>query len=316
MKIGLKVILFFGAGIFFASCSQKTQPVKEQLTYEDSLALGEQYVESGVNKQLEKDYRGSIGEWEKALNYIPGDAEIYNFIGVSYHRLDDYDNAIENFKEAVALRPNYVEAINNLGYMYFLKGDFEAAKQQFERAVAIDPTYQQAIDNLRATNDFLAGKLRIKSFMLFQKAAKSDSLEEELLRYKEVLQTDSNYAEAHNNIAVTFFYLDKFDSTLYHLKKALELDPKYSEALNNLGFVYDQLDNYKLAEKYYLAALKVRPGNITALKNLGDFYFRKGPMEAAEKVYKEVLRLDKNDSLANERMDAIKKLLNGDVNEK
>ena len=244
---------FFGVVILlviFSSCAKQTQQIAPPMTYEDSLQIAEDYVAKGVESQKEKDYAGSIVHWNKALEILPNDAELYNFIGVSNHRLEKYDLAVSSFKKAIDLRENYVEAINNLGYMYFLLGNFAEAKVEFEKAIDLDPTYQQAVDNLRATNDFLAGKMKLKSYQLFQQAAKSDSLEEQIAEYQKALSTNNDYAEAHNNLGVAFYYQEEYDSTLFHLKKAIEIDPKYSEAMNNLGFVYNYLGQTELAEKY------------------------------------------------------------------
>ena len=116
------VIGFIGLG-FFASCSKEVQKVEvvSQMTYEDSLMAAEKYVAKGIDFQKEKKFKDAIGQFTKALEYIPNDAEVHNFIGIAWHRMGDYDKAIEHFNDAKALNSNYVDAINNLGYMFFLQ---------------------------------------------------------------------------------------------------------------------------------------------------------------------------------------------------
>jgi protein O-GlcNAc transferase len=286
--------------------------VEPKMTYKDSLLLAEQYVQMGVDQQVAGDYLGSIEEWEKALKIIPNDAEIHNFVGVSWHRLGKYRRATEAFKQAVTLNPEYVDAINNLGYMYFVEKQYLKAKSMFKRAVLLDPTYQQAQDNLGATEAILQGKISYKGYQLVQKASNHEELTNQIDTYRKALELDSSYALASNNLGVAYFYDDNVDSSLYFLTKAIELNPEYSEAYNNIGFIYDSIGEFEKARKYFVTALKLDPENRFALRNLGDLYNRNKMAEEAIQVYNKLVQYPEDKEWARER---IKELQDGKMNE-
>lgn len=310
-------ILFISAMaifILFSGCAkevQKVAPISTGMSYEDSLLLAEKYVAKGIEDQKAENYQAAISQWEKALDLKPNDAEVCNFVGIAWHRIGNYDKAVEYFKRAKAINPEYVDAVNNLGYIFFLQKRYREALVEFELAVKLKPTYQQAVDNLRATKAFLDGRMKLRSYQLYQHAAKAEEPDIQIKRYSEVLTADSMYAEAHNNIGVAYVYQDKLDSAIYHLRKAVKIDPEYSEALNNLGFVFDQLGDHLSAQKLYLASLKKRPGNITALQNLGSSYYESGDKGDSLKVYEKIILIHPGNEEAKLKVAQLRKETSG-----
>ena len=69
-------------------------------------------------------------------------AEVHNYLGMTYRRLNQYDKAIEHFKESIRLYKDLdilsdkAAAENNLAYVYRLKGDYDIAFHFAWRAYA------------------------------------------------------------------------------------------------------------------------------------------------------------------------------------
>jgi len=242
-----------------------------------------------------QDYKNAISQWEKALEYIPKDAEVHNFMGIAYHRLGKLDSSIVEYQRAISLKPDYYQAWNNLGYILFFKGDYAQALEKFRKALQINPQYQQAQLNYRTSKAIMDGKLSLKAFELVENAAKIDSLEFQIKNFRRALQIDSNYVDAWNNLGVAYYYYGNIDSAAICLKKALELNPENPEVLNNIAYLLDFNGDYQAAIFYYQKALKIRPDYLTAMSNLGDAYLHAGDRESAQKIWEGALKLAPED---------------------
>lgn len=287
----------------------KKPPASEDIMAPEVRAKAENYVSDGISyHQNGKDSLAVIA-WKKALELIPGDAEIHNFLGISYHKMNQLEDAIVHFKIATELDPEYYQALNNLGYIQFLQNKYKEAKESFEKTLKYNPEYQPAKLNLRKLNDIADGKLSRKIFELSESAGYFDNhemtIEEYIQTYKAILSLDPTNAEGHNNIGVAYYYYGDIDSAYAHLNKALELRKNYPEAINNLGFIYKVAGRYEEAIKLFLTAVSTKKEYILALINLGETYQLNGEFENARRVFKTVLDLNPDNEFAKDSFEQI-----------
>lgn len=300
----LSIILLVTSCAWFTS-----KPAKEEIkeSPESSIApevlvTAENHVTDGVTFYGDKDYSSAINSWKQALELIPGDAEIHNFIGIAYHKEGKLDDAATHFKLATELKPDYYEAYNNLGYLLFLIKDYEEASQAFQKALEINPSYNPARLNYERTKDIASGRVQREVFELTEQAEKLDDVDLKIEYYKKVLAMDPTYAEAHNNIAVAYYYADVVDSAHKHLNKAMELKKDYPEAINNMGYIYKVAGRYDEAIKLFLNAISLKEKYVIALNNLGETYYLKNELENARRVFKTVLDVDPLDEFAKDSL--------------
>ena len=78
----------------------------------------------------------------------PGDAEVYNNLGVTLGKRGDLVSAIDRFEQALNIRPDFARAWNNLGVALKGLGQVDPAIQKFRQAIQIDPDYVEAHWNL------------------------------------------------------------------------------------------------------------------------------------------------------------------------
>jgi superkiller protein 3 len=310
--------LITGASILFLlfSCSapfREKEPAPEEIPTPKvevtPIERGETLVIEGVKYYEDGKADSAIEAWKSALEYLPEDGEIHNWLGVAYLKKNQMDSAIYYYKKSIELNKENYQAYNNLGYVYFKKGDYEKALKYFEKALAINPFFEQAQLNYETTKKILEGKRSLEAFELFEKAANEDSLEVQLGYYKKVISLDSNYVDAFNNIGVAYYYLGQIDSSIIYLKKALDLNPKYPEANNNLGFILSQLGLNKKAIPFFLKAIQERPNYIIALINLADSYYYLKDYNNAQKVLDEALKLDPENMDIKRRIRRIKYMM-------
>lgn len=293
----LLIFIFSGCGIFVKK--------KPPLTKEETEILAENYVETGIDYFDQEEFQKSIVEWKKALEYIPMDAEVHNFLGIAYHRVGHLDSSIAEYKKAVALDPNYHQAVNNTGYIYFLRGEYQTALQYFDRALNINPSYQQAILNRQKCKEIMDGRLKIAAFELFENANAMDSLELKIQNYRKALEIDSNYVDAWNNLGVAYHYYGYIDSAVYCLKRGLSINPEHPQVNNNIAFLLDGSGDFEAAVYYYQKAILAKPDYLVALVNLGDTYHSMKDYDSAQTMWEAALKLNPGDSWLKEKLDKI-----------
>ena len=197
-----KLIILLGLSLMVYSCAWfKTEPkietpdekTTEELRAEEMrLAMADNLVSDGITYyQVGKDSL-AVQSWKRALEIIPYDAEVYNFIGISLHRMGEIEKALSEFDMAVNLKADYYEAHNNLGYMSFLLGHYDEALLSFNNSLEIEPSYEPAQKNKKLTESVISGNLSKKAFEIAEKIATANRSisvkeEKELVEIKKAL---------------------------------------------------------------------------------------------------------------------------------
>jgi tetratricopeptide (TPR) repeat protein len=300
----LILLLVNCAGIFKKERPKPTESAED---------IAENYVSDAIDYYQVQKYREAIQGWKQALQIIPDDAEVDNFIGLAYHRLGKLDSAIIYFEKAVEIDTLYHQAWNNLGYMHFLLGEYKQALVFFDQALRVNPFYEQARLNRTKTAEILDGTLKIQAFELVEKTDKIDSLELQIANYRKALEIDSNYVDAWNNLGVSYYYYGNLDSAVICLKRALDKKPDYPPAHNNVAYLLDAMGDYDQAIVHYQKAIQLRPNYLIAMANLVDTYVHKKDYESARTILNSLRQLDPQNSLVRERIEDYRELLYGNT---
>jgi tetratricopeptide (TPR) repeat protein len=294
-----KIIFLIFIAFLFNGCAGllKTKPPKPN---------PETFFNDGVEYTAKGEYELALQSFYKALQYAEEDtlfqSEIYNLIGIVYHKDNKLDQALDAFRQATILDSRYDQAWNNLGYIYFLQGRNRLALENFAHALELNPDYEQARQNYETVKKLVGGDLDIGAFQLFQSADKIENLEEQMENYRKAIAKDSAFAEAYNNLAVAQYYYGMSDSAIINLKKALKINPYYAEALNNLAFIFDDKGEHALAIKLYLQAVYIKDNYILAFNNLAEAYYRMKDYESTEKILRKILLVDPQNKYARKKL--------------
>jgi Flp pilus assembly protein TadD len=294
---------------FVLSCSKQTRTVSDtdeqpELTTTEIAPevreTAENFVSEGVAYYQDGNYEKAVSSWKEALELIPGDAEVHNFIGISYHNLNRLDDATHHFVMATKLDTTYYEAYNNLGYDLFLQKKYGEARRAFETALDINPQYTAAKLNYERTKKIMSGALKREVFELTEQAAKIDDVDQQISFYEKILMIDSLNAEVHNNLAVAYYYADSLDGAYDHLNIALKINKDYPEAINNMGYIYKVAGRYQEAVNLFLKAISLKPKYVFGLNNLGETYMLMNENENAVRVFHTVLEIDPENEVAKD----------------
>ena len=121
---------------------------------------------------------------------------------------------------------------------------------------------------------------------------KSDRESEGLVASQRALEIDSQDAEVHSNLAVTFKALGRFDEAEASFRNAITLTPDPAETHNNLGSMLHELSKFDDAEASYRNAIKLKPDFTEAHSRLGLVLNALGRFEEAEACYNKAIELN------------------------
>ncbi len=152
----------------------------------------------------------------------------------------DYDSqnfpaAAAKFQKAIALDPDFMKAYDNLGLCLEGMAKYEEAIQQYRNAIRLNREH-----NLRSAWPSLnLGTLLVTL----------DRLDEAEPLFRESLQFDANFAQAHYQLGVLLQKQNKIPEAVKELNRAAALDPAYSEPHYALARLYRRAGNLEQAER-------------------------------------------------------------------
>jgi choline-sulfatase len=97
--------------------------------------------ELGMLRFEQKDYVEAAQHLAKAIGLGLEEPTLYNFLGISYSRIDELAKAVKAYKRALQIDPKLAEAHLNLGYAYQRMGKNTVAKSEYHAACALQTKY-------------------------------------------------------------------------------------------------------------------------------------------------------------------------------
>uniref|UniRef100_A0A8C6ZBC0 Tetratricopeptide repeat domain 6 n=1 Tax=Nothoprocta perdicaria TaxID=30464 RepID=A0A8C6ZBC0_NOTPE len=236
------------------------------------------YVELG-------DYSNACEDFKAAALHSPFDSQIFQAIGICYHRINEFEEAVRSFNQVLKLDPLSVDAYVERGNSYmengqgpdrkqaqkdFLKalhlnpkcvkariclgynlqalGKFQKAWNQFTIAIDIDPTCHAAYDG-RASVCLRMGE----TFAAFQDTNAALKL--------------TTTAALLTNRGIINQFMGHLSCAMRDYQNAISVDPNYALAYFNAGNIYFRNRQFSQALDYYSKALQLEPRNESAIIN-------------------------------------------------
>lgn len=227
------------------------------------------------------------------LAFAPENPDVLNMLGLIAAAKNEHQTAVGYFYEALKKSPNPLPVYFNLAVSLNASGKQKEALEAYQNALKLAPQTKEIYNNMGAIYEQLGN---------FEKAAES---------YEKAVQIDSDYIDAHVNLAVLkidksallhladkypksplpLYYLALFAFDDTHFEKALAFALK-ADALqeaydikNLIAQCYLKIKENTKAEKYFHQALILNPQSVDALINLGI-------LEQNETYFKQALNLN------------------------
>jgi tetratricopeptide (TPR) repeat protein len=220
--------------------------------------MADEHQERGLEYAARGIWDDAIKEWEKALEFSPDYAEVYNNIGLAHIYLEDHDKAISALKSALKYFPGWAMAQGNLGLAQLRGGHFEEAIAQFRNALGKN-----------AKQAFIWSALG----EAYEGAGKID---EAIDAYRNAANNLSKYGFAQYRLGMLLARKTELDEADRHLREALADDPSLADAAAVLGAIAARRGSLGIARSYFEQSTNARPDAVPAaaargLANL-DFF--------------------------------------------
>ena len=261
--------IVFALGLFLFPIGQPTYLITTFLFSSDSaihsLSAKEEtnnansFYKKGLKKYDQKDFKGAISDFTKAIKINSEYADAYEERGKAKDALSDFEGAISDFTKAIKINPKFGDAFYNRGLSKGELKDFKGAISDFTKAIKINPKDGDAFYNRGLSKD------ELKDF----KGAISD--------YTKAIKIDPNDDNAFVEFKGDAFFnrgflkidLKDFKGAISDFTKAIKINPKDGDAFYNRGLSKDELKDFKGAISDYTKAIKIDPNNYDAYFNRG-----------------------------------------------
>jgi len=100
----------------------------------------EEYFERGLSKFEEKNYRGAISDYKRAIKLDPNVSRYYSYRGEAEIGRSNYRNAIKDYNKAIKLMPDEAVLYNNRGYSKEQIKDYEGAIIDYTKSIELGPS--------------------------------------------------------------------------------------------------------------------------------------------------------------------------------
>ena len=237
------------------------------------------------------------------------ESEIWNNIGLCYHKMGNYDEAILAYDSGIYLDETYIDIYINRAISYEERGDIRLATLDYEYVLSKMPNHPIASFNLiylqKGQNQDENIKDKLTAFILDNPLI-ADGFASRGLYYYEMQQFDLaqlDFLEATrldpSNINYQFnlgLALEKTNNAIEAeqiLINITEREPEHSGAYFNLGNIKHKSSQFQEAIAYYTLAHHYNRKNIFILHNRALSYLENDQKEKACEDMAKVLQVDK-----------------------
>ncbi|KAH1170981.1 tetratricopeptide repeat protein 6 isoform X2 [Mauremys mutica] len=223
-----------------------------------------------------EDYSNALEDFQEASLCNPRNSEIYQAIGICYHRLEQYEEAVNSFTQVLKLDPFSLDAYVARGNSYMEYGHEVGntqAQKDFLKALHLNPKCVKARICLG---------YNLQAFGKFQKAWN---------QFTVAIDIDPKCHIAYDGRAVICLQMGDTFAAFQDTNAALKLTTT-AQLLTNRGVINQFMGYLNCAMKDYQQAISINPGYALAYFNAANIYFHHRQFSQASSYYSKALQLD------------------------
>ena len=186
-------------------------------------ASPEELEKRGDELREDKNYLDAVDYYQAALKGAPGNASVFNKIGICQLMMHSYKKAKKSFERAIKSDRKHADAYNNLGVIYYQAHSYNAAIRQYEKAISLRNDAASYYSNMGAA--YFGKKQFDKAIQSYSKAMELDpDIFERTSRAGVLAQLPSPEDRAHYDYVLAKLYARTGapERSLHYLKKAME----------------------------------------------------------------------------------------------
>ena len=224
------LIAIFSIGISNSVVAQTKKEKKAETTfmttgmYDGSKSeIATKYYQEGADKSINKDFKGAIKLYKKAIKEDPNFVEAYDNAGLCYRRLGDFKNAKKYYKKSIELYPEGNMAHMNLGVVYNIEKNYTAAIAEYKEIQKYSP------------NDPEGYYGTIQPYLYLNQADKAVESATKALELYQAMNSPHT-TEAMYLLGMSYYYNDEDENAKIYLKQAQDAGIKLpADLVTKLG---------------------------------------------------------------------------------
>ena len=300
-------------------------------------------IEPLLNSNNHKD---AIDALERLLEADSDYALAHNDLGVLYYKEGNKNKALTHYEKAAGLMPENITFQKNLADFYYVEsglikealeiyvgileenpGDletllitghicvslkkFDDAKVFYNRVLEIEPWNSDAREYLKKLENHEQTVSVVKSpdemYKEIEPLLNSNNHKDAIDALERLLEADSDYALAHNDLGVLYYKEGNKNKALTHYEKAAGLMPENITFQKNLAdFYYVESGLIKEALEIYVGILEENPGDLETLLITGHICVSLKKFDDAKVFYNRVLEIEPWNSDAFQSLEKLK----------
>ncbi|XP_027239817.1 PEX5-related protein isoform X1 [Cricetulus griseus] len=219
--------------------------------------------EEGLKRLKEGDLPVTILFMEAAILQDPGDAEAWQFLGITQAENENEQAAIVALQRCLELQPNNLKALMALAVSYTNTGHQQDACEALKNWIKQNPKYKYLVKNKKSS----PGLTRRMS----KSPVDSSVLEGVKELYLEAAHQNGDMIDPdlQTGLGVLFHLSGEFNRAIDAFNAALTVRPEDYSLWNRLGATLANGDRSEEAVEAYTRALEIQPGFIRSRYNLG-----------------------------------------------
>ncbi|XP_040126053.1 PEX5-related protein isoform X8 [Ictidomys tridecemlineatus] len=219
--------------------------------------------EEGLKRLKEGDLPVTILFMEAAILQDPGDAEAWQFLGITQAENENEQAAIVALQRCLELQPNNLKALMALAVSYTNTGHQQDACESLKNWIKQNPKYKYLVKSKKGS----PGLTRRMS----KSPVDSSVLEGVKELYLEAAHQNGDMIDPdlQTGLGVLFHLSGEFNRAIDAFNAALTVRPEDYSLWNRLGATLANGDRSEEAVEAYTRALEIQPGFIRSRYNLG-----------------------------------------------
>ncbi|XP_016073567.1 PREDICTED: PEX5-related protein isoform X3 [Miniopterus natalensis] len=219
--------------------------------------------EEGLKRLKEGDLPVTILFMEAAILQDPGDAEAWQFLGITQAENENEQAAIVALQRCLELQPNNLKALMALAVSYTNTGHQQDACEALKNWIRQNPKYKYLVKSKKGS----PGLTRRMS----KSPVDSSVLEGVKELYLEAAHQNGDLIDPdlQTGLGVLFHLSGEFNRAIDAFNAALTVRPEDYSLWNRLGATLANGDRSEEAVEAYTRALELQPGFIRSRYNLG-----------------------------------------------
>lgn len=250
--------------------------------YINDTSLGKKFLESGILKYKNEDYKGAIYDFEMAVKNQSTNWKAYRYKGDAEFEIGDYKTAVFDYTQALKINPKDLLSYKGRGEAYRILNDNNKALEDYNIAISWDP------------KDYIIYFGRGCSYYELKKY--KESIED----FNQGLKIKPNVFSVYYSRALAYLYSNRYRETVSDINKYFQLQQKKREdpyqGYYIRGQAYWELNQLDSALRDFNEQLINHPNDHKALRYLGMIYSAKKDSVLARRYFNEVLNLKPDDA--------------------